>query len=571
MAIVISPSGRKVVQRRSTPQAKGYPFAPGGQQGSLADWSVSGAVSLTGGKTATYMRIYRSQPWVYIAVNKIAKSFANLPLHVFTQDGDGRRQRVRPGRTPAGTLAGLIERPQPYVSEYDWKFSIAAELFVHGHYFAVKTTPDGTPVRGTDALPTELWSVPWSMVTVVEGKRQPVESYVVEVDGKKYPFIPDEVVHLELWQGISPLEPLRQTLAIEDATMRETRAAFENGLRPNGAWTTPGRMPSQQDRDAIRAELERSHGGVDQAYKTAILGGGLTWDSATFNHQEVELIPIRKLSREEVAAALDIPPPMIGILDHATYSNFDQAHRSFYMESIAPFAVKVEEGLEVQLMDPEPEWRELDIEFSMDEVMKADLPARAEAYTKLTRVGFTVDEIRHLENKPPFDFPMTTTAYVPQELMPTDPEAITAWMEAQASKSPAPPEKPEQDENVTALIAASIARLTEPQQMQLPTNVEVQTPPVNVFTRDVTPKEMERAMASMPPPVANTDKFVNVMQAAMEQSNAAADRRHAELVELNARLLAEMSRPRRKHVVRDPDTDLIADVIEFPHQEEEAV
>ncbi len=489
-------------------ERQGYPFAPTRATNLLGTFSA-GNIPLAGGLRGTYRYIYRTQPWVYIAINKIAKSFANLPLHTFTQDADtGEHIRVRPGDGVQGKLAQLFKRPTPVESEWDLKFAIATELFIHGHYLGVKTRAGGQVTDGANgALPAELWSVPWQNVEIVEGNRRPIDGFNVWLSGVRYPFAPEEVVHIQMQYGISPLEPLRQTLAIEDAALRETRAAFENGNRTQGLLIAPekARM-TPEERELIRSEFDARNGGVDNAYRTAIIGGGLTWEATQFDHTETQLVPVRQLAREEVVAAIDIPPPMVGILDHATYSNWEQAHRGFYMDSVGPICVKVEESLEVQLVAPEPEWAGLDLEFNMDEALKADLASRSEAYTKLIRVGFSVDEIRGFENRPQFGTPLSTTGWVAQELAPVDPEALSSWTDAQTNPT----------DNLANALSA-IASRPEP----APANVTVNTPDIT-FPEQNGPEQMHLHLDSVPftEQLNTVSTELAAVAAAMQDSNA---------------------------------------------------
>ena len=45
----------------------------------------------------------------------------------------------------------------------------------------------------------------------------------------------------------------------------------------------------------------------------------------------------RKLTREEVAAAYWIPPPMVGILDYANFSNVTEFHKMLYADALGPW------------------------------------------------------------------------------------------------------------------------------------------------------------------------------------------------------------------------------------------
>jgi phage portal protein BeeE len=56
----------------------------------------------------------------------------------------------------------------------------------------------------------------------------------------------------------------------------------------------------------------------------------------TLTAEEAQYIETRKLNREEVCAAYDVPPPVVHILDRATFSNITEQMRSMYRDTMAP-------------------------------------------------------------------------------------------------------------------------------------------------------------------------------------------------------------------------------------------
>lgn len=410
MNVILGPGGSRAVERRS------YPL--GVAQNYSTVYDAQGSIPLVGFRSQSYAKIYLSQPWVQVVVNKIAKSIAMLPLKVFRMAGQDR-ELVRPGADNAGKLATLLARPFPLASAFEWKFAMAASLAVYGNALAVKERPS------VDSAPDELWPVPWWRVEVKNGTTRPIDAYVIHLDrGQKAIYTYDEVVHLKLWNptdriGCSPLEALAKTLAIEDAAVRETVASFENGARPAGVFSTDKGLTKPQAED-IRAEVNKLYGGVDNAYKTAVLYNGLDWKPMAFNHQEQELIPTRKLNREEVCAVYDVNPTQVGILDRATFSNITESHRNFYQDTLGAWLVMMEEGTEAQLIAAEPAWMGLDLEFDLNEVLKGDIAARFTAYQQAIQVGVTPDEIRHLENLPPLGTPESMRGYVQSALQPLE-------------------------------------------------------------------------------------------------------------------------------------------------------
>jgi len=82
------------------------------------------------------------------------------------------------------------------------------------------------------------------------------------------------------------------------------------------------------------AEFEALYAGEDNSGKTAVLEEGMTWKQASFSARDSEYLAGRKLTREECARAYHIPLPMVGILDHATFSNIKEQHKNLYQDCL---------------------------------------------------------------------------------------------------------------------------------------------------------------------------------------------------------------------------------------------
>jgi hypothetical protein len=102
----------------------------------------------------------------------------------------------------------------------------------------------------------------------------------------------------------------------------------------------------------------------------------MKWQPFAHTAVEAELIEQRKLNREEAAAVYDVDPPLIGILDHATYSNVAEMHNRFYRATLRPWLTLIADTLNAQLIGPEPRWREerLFLAFDLSEVLRSDTP-----------------------------------------------------------------------------------------------------------------------------------------------------------------------------------------------------
>ncbi len=239
------------------------------------------------------------------------------------------------------------------------------------------------------AQPEELWPVPWTWVQEVKDVDRTVAYRVYSGRGAPYTLLPKDVIHTRLMGGRSPLEPLRRTLGIEDAAMDWQMQALEHGPSLRGAFTTDATL-SERTIPRLRAELEELYGGPG-GRTLGLFDQGLKFESLSQSAGDAGVIETRKATREEAAACFGIPAPMIGILDHATYSNITELRRSFYVDTVAPYLTLIEETQQAQLIDPEPAWRDAGIftEFDMGEILKPDPLAEAQSIMLLTSSGTT--------------------------------------------------------------------------------------------------------------------------------------------------------------------------------------
>jgi hypothetical protein len=107
------------------------------------------------------------------------------------------------------------------------------------------------------------------------------------------------------------------------------------------------------------------------------------------------------LTREECARSYHIPPPLVGILDHATFSNITEQHKSLYTDTLGPWLEMIQQDIELQLL---PEFDDVDgvyLEFNIAEKLKGDFKEQTSALqSAVGRPWLTADEARGLMNLP---------------------------------------------------------------------------------------------------------------------------------------------------------------------------
>ena len=276
-----------------------------------------------------YAGIYRTQPNVRTCVDFLARNVAQLGLHCFRRLGD--TDRVRLVDHP---LALTLARPLPAVfkvTRYRLIESLMADLGIYFNAFWLKVRSPGAPLG--------LLRVPPTMV-VTRGGLTPME-YEINLGSRLLKVAPDGIVHFRGYNaenavvGLSPLETLRRILAEEHAMGQYREGFWRNAARMSAVIERPADAPEWGDtaRQRFKAEFQALYAGADSSGLTAILEEGMTLKPVAFDAVQSEYLGARKLTREECARAYHIPLPMVGILDHATYSNVKEQHRHLYQDT----------------------------------------------------------------------------------------------------------------------------------------------------------------------------------------------------------------------------------------------
>lgn len=372
---------------------------------------------------AAYAAIYKTQLWVGTVVRKLAMATARMPFEVKGRVSDTDSVNEN------GPLAALLARPNPRMSGFElWEWT-SSTRDVYGEAFWVKLRDDSGRVRELHPMhPTN---------TIVRRTAEGGLEYVYSTgtaNTSELPGIPEADVVVfktynpdNLTRGLSTLESLRMTLLNEDAARRATASMWTRGARPGMILTTSNTL-SDGAIDRLKAQADALYAGADKAGSTAVFEEGLTPTVVQLSAEEMQYIESRKLNREEVCAAYDVPPPVVHILDHATFSNITEQLRSQYRDTMAPRFVNFESVIDHQLVPDFYPDGVVFTRFNMEEVLRGDFETKATATNAMRNNGTaTGNEIRAMFGLPRSDDPQMDRIFANAALVPlgTPAERIT--------------------------------------------------------------------------------------------------------------------------------------------------
>ena len=378
--------------------------------------SSSSSLNLYGLNQA-YAEIYRTQPNVRICVDFLARNVAQLTPVVYRRVSDTDRVRL-----VDHDLARWLAKPNPSTRRYRLIENLMGDMgvFFNGYWLKVRHV-DG---RGRDAiglvnLPPDEMDVPGGLLPT---------HFEWTPNGRPKKIARSEIVHFNGYNptqrtmGLSPLETLRNILAEEEAATSNREAFWRNAGRMEGIVERPLAAPrwTPEQKRSWRDQWREFSAGGPKAGEVGVLEDGMTMKEWSFSAKDSEYTVGGKLRREVCAAAFHIPQPMVGILDHATFSNVKEQHKHLYKDCLGPWLEMIQQEIEGQLLIECDDQDAVYVEFNIDAKMAGDPEERASSIQMSTgRPWRTVNEARALENLPRIDDPELDTV-APQQGGPSD-------------------------------------------------------------------------------------------------------------------------------------------------------
>ena len=228
--------------------------------------------------------------------------------------------------------------------------------------------------------------------------------------------MPDEVAHYAPIQdpeahfrGQSWLTPVLRELGADKAAMTHKKRFFDNGATLSNVVSLSEEV-GQDDFEFFLAKFKEEYEGVDNAYKTLVLGGGADVSTIGADLKQLDFTQTQGHGETRVAAASGVPPVIVGLsegLQAATYSNYGQARRRFADGTLRPLW-RMACGALSKLVDVPDDARlwydERDVSFLRDdqkdeaEISETD----ARAAKALIEAGYEPDTVtEYLETRDP--------------------------------------------------------------------------------------------------------------------------------------------------------------------------
>lgn len=277
---------------------------------------------------------YKINPYVYACINQIAKGCAGIPW-VLREIGAGENGKQK--EIHEHPILNLIQRPNPQQGQSSFIENTMAFLLISGNAY-IEGAED------SNGIPQELYSLRPDRMKIVKGdKYEPVGGYIYDVNNNKTPLDKDKVLHLKLfnplddWYGMSPIEAAARSIDQNNESRKWNVQILQNEGKPAGVFSTENNLEESAFARLKRQIKEDWFKGSKTAGEPILLEGGLKWIQTAFSAKDLDWLKGLNLSAKEIAIAYNVPPELIGDSGNKTYSNYKEARKALYMETILPY------------------------------------------------------------------------------------------------------------------------------------------------------------------------------------------------------------------------------------------
>jgi HK97 family phage portal protein len=284
---------------------------------------------------------YRRNAIAFAAIQQITTSISQLPPKVYDRKGDEVEDTMHP-------LNQILKRPNP---EQSWR------AFCSGAAMNAISVGDAYlhKVRNAMSMPVQMWNLRADRIHPIVGTKGYVENYAYRIEGIDEQRVPaEDVIRLEYsqdplddYRGLSPLAVAARAIDLDNKGLDYLRAFFLNGAAPAGLLRF--KEPAEpEERERIRLLWKKLYGQGRGWHEVAVLDAFAEYQELGSRPEKLGMDAIWGATESRICAVLGVPPIMVQVLigiQNSTYSNYREAVKAFWSETMVPLAGLVSDQL----------------------------------------------------------------------------------------------------------------------------------------------------------------------------------------------------------------------------------
>lgn len=295
---------------------------------------------LSNEKTISTKILQANKGWVYRNNDAIAQEVSKIEFELYTiglSNGEIVYNEVQ-----SHPLLDLLDKPNAETTKTDAIYVLQSHKKLTGDAFWLKIRKNGQVVALRSLPPDKI-----SLVLQVPSPNDPTViqhyNYKDTIDGRtiEVDYDPADVIHfkkpnpLNPFRGLGAVEAMADAIDLDNLTTETTRKFFQNGAITNFVLSTDAKVNDEQLK-RLKQEMRQTNGGVDNAYKAMILGGGLKPVDISYSNKELEFLGQLEWYRDKIMYGFGNTKASLGMIDDVNRASHEGSIIEWQRNTVKP-------------------------------------------------------------------------------------------------------------------------------------------------------------------------------------------------------------------------------------------
>lgn len=305
--------------------------------GGLLDFSSN---NLSNQKSISTKILLANKGWVYRNNDAIAQEVAKIEFELYTVGLSGGE--IVYNEVESHPLLDLLDKPNAETTKADFIYTIQSHKKLSGDAFVLKLR-NGGQVVGLRILPPD--KIILNLKTPTESDPIVIESYHYQdvIDGDKVDIVYDtkDIIHFKKpnpsnpFRGLGAVEAMSDDIDLDNLSIETSKKFFLNGAISNFVLSSPNKITDEQLK-RLKAEMRSTYGGVSNAYKVMILGGGLEPKDISYSNKDMEALGQWEWYRDKIMVGFGNTKASLGMIDDVNRASHEGSIIEWQRNTVKP-------------------------------------------------------------------------------------------------------------------------------------------------------------------------------------------------------------------------------------------
>lgn len=378
-----------LVEERSTSQGKGTGLLLGNPSVGVGRWLMK-MFGSESAETTIDAKVALGITTVWRAIQILGQTLGAADLAVYEIKENGDKVIAEDH-----VFHRLINRsPSPFYTSLIWRETSMVHCCLEGNAFSLIDRPAGSMEDIKNIHLLDPHAVDNVFVDPVK------KTVMYDIKGINRLVPSRDIIHIPAMSfdgfvGYSPLEIHKNTLSIDDNSIKYLKNFYKNGGFISGFLSASGPL-SEQAKKNLEDSWRSKYGGADNAGLIPVLEQGMKFEPVKMSPTQAGLTETKDKLTEDVARIFGIPLHMLQSLDRATHTNIEHLDIQFVKHTMLPWFRRWEAELNRKLF---PKGGKYFVKFDLTDLKRGDIETMGEFYVKMFNIGaLNRNEIRGFIN-----------------------------------------------------------------------------------------------------------------------------------------------------------------------------